>query len=94
MAISEKEVRHVAWLARLGLTDAEVEKFAHQLDVILEHAGRIARHDVSDVPPTSHAIPLINVYREDKIGECLTPEEALANAPKREDQAFAVPRIV
>lgn len=94
MAISEKDVRHVAWLARLAVTDAEVQKFTHQLDVILEHAGKIAQLDVKDVPPTSHAIPLKNVFREDKIGECLTPEEALSNAPKKEDQAFVVPRIV
>ncbi|MHB8841298.1 MAG: Asp-tRNA(Asn)/Glu-tRNA(Gln) amidotransferase subunit GatC [Candidatus Aquicultor sp.] len=94
MAISEKEVKHVAWLARLGLTGAEVEKFTQQLDVILEHAGKISSLDLAEIPPTSHAIPLKNVLREDKVGACLTPEEALANAPKREDQAFAVPRIV
>ena len=94
MAISEKEVRHVAWLARLALTEAEVQKFTHQLDVILEHAGAIAQLNVGDVPPTSHAIPLKNVFREDKVGECLTQEAALSNAPKQEDQAFLVPRIV
>lgn len=94
MAISEKEVKHVAWLARLGLTDAEVEKFTQQLDVILEHAGKISSLDLVEVPPTSHAIPLKNVLREDKVGECLTPEAALSNAPKKEDQAFLVPRIV
>lgn len=94
MAISEKEVRHVAWLARLALTDIEVQKFTQQLDVILEHAGKISELDVTDVPPTSHAIPLKNVLREDKVGECLTPDEALSNAPRKEDQAFVVPRIV
>lgn len=94
MAISDKDVRHVAWLARLALSDAEVQKFTQQLDVILEHAGKIAQLDVRDIPPTSHAIPLENVLREDKLGACLSPEEALANAPKREDQAFVVPRIV
>lgn len=94
MAISEKEVKHVAWLARLGLTDAEVQKFTQQLDVILEHAGKISELNVENVPPTSHAIPLKNVLREDKVGACLTPEDALSNAPKKEDQAFVVPRIV
>lgn len=94
MAISDKDVRHVAWLARLALSDAEVEKFTQQLDVILEHAGKIAELDVAHIPPTSHAIPLENVLREDKVGVCLSPEEALANAPKKEDQAFVVPRIV
>ncbi|MCL6473167.1 MAG: Asp-tRNA(Asn)/Glu-tRNA(Gln) amidotransferase subunit GatC [Firmicutes bacterium] len=94
MAISKKEVRHVAWLARLDLTDSEVEKFTEQLDVILEHAGKISELDVAHVPSTSHAIPLKNVLRDDKVGVCLTPEEALSNAPKKEGQAFVVPRIV
>jgi aspartyl-tRNA(Asn)/glutamyl-tRNA(Gln) amidotransferase subunit C len=94
MAISEKDVRHVALLARLAITDTEVQKFTQQLDDILEHAGKISALNVDNVPPTSHAIPLKNVFREDKVGNCLTPEEALANAPKKEDQAFVVPRIV
>lgn len=94
MAISEKDVKHVAWLARLAVTDAEVQKFTQQLDVILEHAGIIGELDVENIPPTSHAIPLKNVLREDKVGPCLTPEDALSNAPKKENQAFAVPRIV
>lgn len=94
MAISKKEVKHVAWLARLDLTDSEVEKFTEQLDVILEHAGKISELDVAHVPPTSHAIPLKNVLREDKVGVCLSPEAALSNAPKKEGQAFVVPRIV
>jgi aspartyl-tRNA(Asn)/glutamyl-tRNA(Gln) amidotransferase subunit C len=94
MAISNKDVKHVAWLARLAITDAEVQKFTQQLDVILEHAGKIAAVNVENVPPTAHAIPLKNVFREDKAGDCLRPEEALANAPKQEDQAFVVPRIV
>lgn len=94
MAISEKDVKHVAWLARLAVTDAEIQKFTQQLDVILEHAGKIAELDTANIPPTSHAIPLKNVLREDKVGTCLTPEAALSNAPKKEDQAFVVPRIV
>lgn len=94
MAISEKDVKHIAWLARLAITDAEVQRFTQQLDVILEHAGKIIGVDVENVPPTAHAIPLKNVFREDKVGNCLEPEEALVNAPKQEDQAFVVPRIV
>jgi len=94
MAISEKDVKHVAWLARLALTDEEVQKFTQQLDVILEHAGKIAELDVANVPPTSHAIPIRNVFREDEVGVCLAPEEALLNAPKKENQSFVVPRIV
>jgi len=94
MAISEKDVKHVAWLARLELNNEEIQKFTQQLGVILEHAGKIAKLDTENIPPTSHAIPLKNVLREDKVGVCLTPEAALSNAPKKEDQAFVVPRIV
>ncbi|MBE0447003.1 MAG: Asp-tRNA(Asn)/Glu-tRNA(Gln) amidotransferase subunit GatC [Actinobacteria bacterium] len=94
MAISEKDVKHVGWLARLALNDAEIRKFTQQLGVILEHAGKIAGLDTENVPPTSHAIPLKNVLREDKLGVCLTPEAALLNAPEKENQAFVVPKIV
>jgi aspartyl-tRNA(Asn)/glutamyl-tRNA(Gln) amidotransferase subunit C len=94
MAISEKEVRHVALLARLAVTDEEVQKFTQQLDDILEHAGKISSVNVDNVPPTSHAIPLRNVFREDVSGECVSPEKALLNAPKQEDQSFMVPKIV
>lgn len=94
MAISKADVEHVAWLARLALTEEEKERFTQQLGVILEHAQKIAELDAADVPPTSHVVPLRNVFREDKVTECLPREKALSNAPKQEKGAFVVPRIV
>jgi len=92
--ISKKEVEHVALLARLYLTEEEKERFTRQLQQILEHAGKIKELDTSKVPPTSHVLPLRNVFREDKSRSCLTQEEALKNAPKKEDNMFVVPKIV
>lgn len=94
MAISRKDVDHVAWLARLGLTDEEKDKFTKQLGQILEHAGKISELDTSDVTPTSHALALRNVFRKDEAGECVTQDAALGNAPKKEAGGFVVPRIV
>lgn len=94
MAISKKDVEHVAHLARLYLNEAQKEMFAKQLSQILDHAGRIAELDTADVEPTSHVIPLRNVMREDKINEPLSQGEALSNAPEKEDGGFAVPKIV
>lgn len=94
MSISIKDVEHIAFLARLGLTEAEKKKFAEQLSHILDHAGKISRLNLANVPPTSHAVPLKNIFREDKAGGCLPVDEALANAPKRENGAFVVPKIV
>lgn len=94
MAISKDDVEHVAWLARLSLNDEEKEKFTRQLSVILDHAGKIAEADTSDVEPTSHVLPLRNVFRRDETRACLSQEEALANAPKKERGAFVVPKIL
>jgi len=93
-AITKKDVEHVALLARLALTEEEKERFTKQLGKILEHAGKIKEIDTSKVPPTSHIVPLDNVFREDKTGECLSQEEALSNAPEKEEGAFLVPKIV
>ncbi|RJQ53698.1 MAG: Asp-tRNA(Asn)/Glu-tRNA(Gln) amidotransferase subunit GatC [Actinobacteria bacterium] len=94
MAIGKEQVRHVALLARLRLTDEEQEFFGGQLSQILEHIDRISALDTSQVEPTAHALEVTNVFREDESGPCLSQEEALANAPKAEDGGFVVPRIV
>ena len=94
MTIGKKDVEHVARLARLLLSDEEKEMFAAQLNHILDHAGKIAELDTTDVEPTSHVVPMRNVMREDKAGDCLSQEEALSNAPEKEDGGFVVPRIV
>jgi aspartyl-tRNA(Asn)/glutamyl-tRNA(Gln) amidotransferase subunit C len=94
MPISRAEVEHVARLARLALTEAELEHFATQLGQILEVAAKVSSLATDGVPPTSHAVPLVNVWREDAVGPCLTQEEALSTAPVAEQGRFMVPRIV
>jgi aspartyl-tRNA(Asn)/glutamyl-tRNA(Gln) amidotransferase subunit C len=93
-AISRDEVAHLADLARIDLSDAELDRLAPQLDVILESVGSIAEVASEDVPPTSHALPLTNVFRADEVRPGLTAEEALSGAPEVEEQRFSVPRIL
>lgn len=94
MAITKKDVEHVAWLARLALTDEEKDMFTRQLSQILEHAGKIAELDTSKIPPTSHVLPMKNVFREDETRPCLSREEALSNAPARERGMLKIPKII
>jgi aspartyl-tRNA(Asn)/glutamyl-tRNA(Gln) amidotransferase subunit C len=91
--ISEAEVRHVANLARLGLTDDEVEKMSGQLGAILDSIDQIGELDLEDVPPTANALNLTNVLRPDEPHICLSSDEALSTAPDAVDDLFAVPRI-
>ena len=91
MAISRDEVVHVARLARLALSDEELDRFAGQLDAILEAVGKVSELDLSAVEPTLHPLALSNVWAEDEPHESLPVEDALANAPDREDDAFRVP---
>lgn len=94
MAISKEQVQHVALLARLALSDEEVEFFGGQLSQILGHIDKISSLDTADVEPTAHALDVSNVFREDCTRPCLSQEEALANAPKAEAGGFVVPKIV
>jgi aspartyl-tRNA(Asn)/glutamyl-tRNA(Gln) amidotransferase subunit C len=91
MAISEDEVRHVARLARLTLTDDEVTRFGEQLSAILEAVSKVSEVDLSDVPPTAHPLDLVNVWDEDEPRPSLPVEDALANAPDRDNGFFRVP---
>ncbi len=91
MAISRDEVLHVARLARLALSEEELERFAQQLNAILEAVGKVAELDLSGVEPTAHPLELVNVWADDEPRAPLSVEEALANAPDREDDAFRVP---
>jgi aspartyl-tRNA(Asn)/glutamyl-tRNA(Gln) amidotransferase subunit C len=93
-AISRDELAHLADLARIDLSDAELDHLAPQLSVILESVASISSVSGDDIPPTSHALPLTNVFREDVVGPCLTPEQALSGAPEVEEQRFRVPRIL
>jgi aspartyl-tRNA(Asn)/glutamyl-tRNA(Gln) amidotransferase subunit C len=94
MAISRADVQHVARLARLALTDEELDRFQSQLSVILEEAEKVKRLPTEGVPPTSHPLPRVNVWRDDVEGPCLTREEALSTAPEVAQDRFAVPRII
>ncbi len=91
MEITREEVLHVARLARLELSEDEVERFRVQLAAILEAVGTVSELDLSDVPPTSHPLALVNVWGEDEPRPSLPVEDALRNAPDREGQFFRVP---
>ena len=93
-AISRDEVAHLARLARLAVTERELDVFAGQLDVILSAVARVGEVAAENIPPTSHAVPLENVFRLDQRRPCLTQEQALACAPATEDGRFRVPRIL
>ncbi|WP_110238986.1 Asp-tRNA(Asn)/Glu-tRNA(Gln) amidotransferase subunit GatC [Nocardioides gilvus] len=92
--ITRDEVAHLADLARIDLSDAELDHLAPQLSVILESVASLSEVTSADVPPTSHALPLTNVFREDVVRPGLTAEQALAAAPASEQQRFMVPRIL
>jgi aspartyl-tRNA(Asn)/glutamyl-tRNA(Gln) amidotransferase subunit C len=94
MPLTREQVMHVAKLARLALSEDEVERFQRQLSLILEHAEKVISLAADDVPPTAHAVPLVNVFREDVTEPCLPVEKALSTAPEVEQQRFKVPRIV
>jgi len=92
--ITESDVRHIAHLSRLNPTDEEVRLFSSQLSAILQYVEQLNEVDTKDVPPTAHALPVKNIFRDDVPGKCLTPDEALANAPARDGNFFAVPKVL
>lgn len=92
--ITRDEVAHLARLARLAVTEEELDTFAGQFEVILGAVARVQEVAAADVPPTSHAVPLTNVLRPDQVRASLPREAALAAAPAAEDDRFRVPRIL
>lgn len=94
MPLSEHDVRHVAMLARLALTDAEAEAMRDDLNSILGHIDEIQRLDLGGVAPMAHAIAVTNVTRADVVAEPFTQEVAISNAPQAENGAFVIPQIV
>jgi aspartyl-tRNA(Asn)/glutamyl-tRNA(Gln) amidotransferase subunit C len=92
--IQPEEVREIAALARLRLDDAEVERMAHELDAILGYIDTVKNLDTGDAEPMTHAVPFDCPVRDDQPGEPLPVDAALANAPRREDGFFQVPRII
>ena len=92
--ITRDDVAHLADLARIDLDEAELDHLAPQLAVILDSVASISEVAASDVPPTSHPLPLTNVFRDDVVTPGLTAEQALSGAPEVEEQRFSVPRIL
>ena len=94
MAATDLDVKYVAHLARLNLTPEEEQKFGAQLAQVLGYIEKLKELDVSQVEPTAHAVPLMNVTRPDEISLSLSNEEALRNAPAAANGLFMVPKIV
>jgi aspartyl-tRNA(Asn)/glutamyl-tRNA(Gln) amidotransferase subunit C len=92
--ISRDEVAHLARLARMAVTEEELDVFAGQLDQILDSVAKVSEVASDDVPPMSHAVPLTNTFRDDEVRPGLSQEQALAGAPAAEDGRFRVPRIL
>ncbi|CAH1231851.1 MULTISPECIES: Asp-tRNA(Asn)/Glu-tRNA(Gln) amidotransferase subunit GatC [Paenibacillus] len=94
MSITKKDVDHVAKLARLDLNDTEKDLFTDQLNAILKYAEQLNQLDTEGVVPTSHAMPLVNVMREDVAKPSLPIEKVMLNAPDHEDGQFKVPAVL
>ncbi len=92
--IDETQVRKVAKLSRLELTEAEVEEFTDQLSAILDYVEKMKELDTDGVEPIAHCLPISNVFRQDRVQESLGTEKALANAPQRDGNFFKVPKIL
>jgi aspartyl-tRNA(Asn)/glutamyl-tRNA(Gln) amidotransferase subunit C len=92
--ITRDDVAHVARLARLDVTDEELDRFTEQLAAVLAHADDVAALDTAGVPPTAHPLPLENVFRLDEIRPTLDRAEVLASAPLVEDNRFRVPPVL
>jgi aspartyl-tRNA(Asn)/glutamyl-tRNA(Gln) amidotransferase subunit C len=94
MPITREEVAHLAMLSRLALSEDELDRFAGQLDVIITAVARVQEVAADGIPPTSHAVPVTNVFREDVIVPPMGAEAALDQAPAAEQGRFRVPRIL
>lgn len=90
----ELDVEDIAHLARIKLSAAEIDSFKAQFSDILSYIDKLNKLDTSGVAPTSHILPVKNVFREDIVSESMTPEEALKNAPQKKNNLFKVPKIV
>jgi len=94
MSISKDQVKYVAHLARLDLTDAELNTFAAQLDKIVEYIDQLKQLDVSKIDPMEHVLALSNVKRKDELKESLETKEILENAPQKEKTFFKLPKVI
>jgi|SRR5210317_2043446 aspartyl-tRNA(Asn)/glutamyl-tRNA(Gln) amidotransferase subunit C len=94
MKITPQEISHVANLARLHLSREETEAMALQLDEILTYVAKLNELDTRSVPPTTHAISIVNAFRKDEVKPSLPRDKALANGPQQNEEAFVVPRVI
>ena len=94
MKITKEEVEHVAHLARLEIKEEDKEKFTEQLSDILTYVEKLNELDTKEVEPTSHVLPIENVFKEDIAGESISTDKALENSPEKEENHFKVPKIV
>ncbi len=92
--IDQAQVRKVAKLSRLELTEAEVEEFTGQLSAILDYVEKMNELDTANIEPLAHCLPLSNVFRQDRVKESLGTEKTLGNAPQRDGEFFKVPKIL
>ena len=91
---SELDVGYVARLARINLTEAEADAFQTQLNDVLKYVEKLRQADVSHVDAAAHALPIFNVFREDRATEWFTAEQALSNAPRKANDLFIVPKVI
>ncbi|MGW8287109.1 MAG: Asp-tRNA(Asn)/Glu-tRNA(Gln) amidotransferase subunit GatC [Desulfobulbales bacterium] len=94
MKITPQEVSHVANLARLHMSQEEVEEMTRQLDDILTYVAKLNELDTEGIVPTTHTISIVNAFREDEVKPSLEREETLANAPRQNGESFVVPRVI
>ncbi len=94
MKISRAELEHVAHLARLNLKEEELVRMTGQVDTILAYVAKLDALDTTGIQPTTHAFSIVNAFREDQVTPSLSQEEALANGPQQNGEAFVVPRII
>jgi aspartyl-tRNA(Asn)/glutamyl-tRNA(Gln) amidotransferase subunit C len=94
MKITKDEVEKVALLARLELTDEEAETFTGQMDAILAYVDKLNELNTDGIVPTAHAVPVENAFRADEIRDSIGIDRALANAPKRGETFFRVPKVI
>jgi len=94
LKIDRKEVKHVAQLARLQFDEAQLEMFVHQLNTILEYFDQLQEIDTSEIEPTSHAVEMNNIFRDDAVEDFSDKDLILANAPSKEKGCFKVPKVI
>ena len=94
MPVTLKDVKHIAELARLEFSGEELESFTHQLNQILEYVEKLNELDTENVEPLSHPVEGVNAFREDELKPSISREEALKNAPDRDEEFFRVPKVI